>query len=279
MSLYNILWNIDKNYIINTYNKENIFGNVSNNYIIEGIKIFPSIYIMDFFINYLFEPLIFTLTGLENNISFLNIECYNCEQLKMYCDWCSICNGILETAKENIIKNPELINTIDFKKINIVSKYLDFVLVNRKNKITSDEIDNFCIKTFGKITSKLLTISEIYLKTEQIELRWCPFKRSKEFYYRNKDKRFFTPNEENIYKIGKILTDHETITCNNCPNIINNNWKYKKNNTPSIFQPLLEYMLNNVNNPYKNNVNKKNNNYNKTILIIIIILFLILFLF
>ena len=78
---------------------------------------------------------------------------------------------------------------------------------------------------------------------EFLELRWCPFKRSKETYYRNKDPRYLEPTEKIMYEIGKILNEHETITCNNCPNIVNTNWKYTKNREPSIFQPLLDYMM------------------------------------
>ena len=86
-------------------------------------------------------------------------------------------------------------------------------------------------------------LSSIYLKLELIELRWCPFKRSKEFYYRNKDHRYLIPTEQIIHKMGKILSEHETITCNNCPRIINEKWKFTKSNKKSIFQPLLEYMM------------------------------------
>ena len=70
---------------------------------------------------------------------------------------------------------------------------------------------------FGKKSIDLLLFSQIYLKLEMIELRWCPFKRSKEFYYRNKDKQYLEPTEKMRYEVGKILSKHETITCNNCP--------------------------------------------------------------
>ena len=46
-----------------------------------------------------------------------------------------------------------------------------------------------------------------------------------------------------IYEVGKILSIHETITCNNCPKVVNKNWKYTKSNKHSIFQPLLDYIM------------------------------------
>ena len=79
-----------------------------------------------------------------------------------------------------------------------------------------------------------------------IELRWCPFKRSRETYYRNIDKRYLKPTGKMMYEIGKILATSETITCNNCPKIVNRNWRYTKSNQQSSFQPLLNYMIKEV---------------------------------
>lgn len=185
------------------------------------------------------------LSNMDDNICFLDIhEKY--ENIKIACDWCSICNGIFETLKQNVIQNPNVIKKIDMKKIIFFNKYLDFVLNNRETKITVNEIEEWCKKTFHKKTNDLLLLSSIYLKLEHIELRWCPFKRSKEFYYRNKDNRYLLPTNKVIHSIGKILSEHETITCNNCPKIINENWKYSKSNKKSIFQPLLDYMMNEI---------------------------------
>lgn len=210
----------------------------------EVMKIYPHFFNLKK-IMYYFELFKYVLNGLENNVCFLNIDID--KSIIINCDWCSLCNGIIETVKQNLISNPELINKIDFKKLKSLDKYLDDVLINRKYKLTNLEIENYCNKTFNKINDKLLLISKIYLKLEQIELRWCPFKRSKESYYRNKDNRFLNPTEKTIYEIGKILAKHDTITCNNCPKIINDNWKFSKCNNKSIFQPLLDYMINEIN--------------------------------
>lgn len=212
----------------------------------EGVKIMPAIPFINKVYDNLFFPLKHALKGLNNNVCFLNID-NKYDTIKNYCDWCSICNGILETAKTNIIANHELIKLIDFNKLKKFSSYLDFILIDRKETTTQSQINEWCKTTFGKVTDELYLFSEIFLKAELIELKWCPFKRSKEFYYRNKDSRFLEPTPNVIYEVGKILSQHETITCNNCPKIINNNWKYSKSNTKSIFQPLLNYMLNEIN--------------------------------
>lgn len=208
----------------------------------EGIKIMPHYPFLKFSMYYLFEPLKPVLHGLDKNVSFLEIdEKYN--NVRISCDWCSIINGMLETAKQNIINNSKIVENICFDKMKTFEKYLNFALNYRKVTISDNKIQEWCRNTFHTISDNHLLFSRIYLKTELLELRWCPFKRSKETYYRNKDPRYLEPTEKIMYEIGKILNDHETITCNNCPNIVNTNWKYTKNREPSIFQPLLDYMM------------------------------------
>lgn len=211
-------------------------------YLHEVLCIFPYYPNFKKFFGLLFTPFKLILYNLDENICFLETDDKDAI-LKLSCDWCSINNGIIETAIKNIVDNPELINKVDFNKLKEFDKFLDFILIYRSEQLTNLEIENWCNNKFGKITIDLLLLSKIYLKLEMIELRWCPFKRSKEFYYRNKDKRFILPNYENIYKVGEILSKHETINCNNCPNIVNNNWEFTKSNKQSIFQPLLDYMI------------------------------------
>ena len=187
------------------------------------------------------------LHNLEKNVCFLDID-NKYENIKMSCDWCSICNGVFETVKQNIIDDYTLLKKINIKNLDFFDAYLDTILTNRTRKITTDEIKTWCKKTFKIVTKDLLLLSSMYLKLELVELRWCPFKRSKEFYYRNKDSRYLVPTEKIIHKIGKILSEHETITCNNCPKIINEKWKFAKSNKKSTFQPLLEYMMEEIEN-------------------------------
>jgi hypothetical protein len=223
------------------------FDQIMKKYLHELIFIYPTYPIIKMFINYYFNHLIPALNNLDKNVCFLDID-EKYDKIRLSCDWCSLCNGIIETAKQNIIKNPKLLKKIDFQKLEFCNRYLNFILIDRSEKITDKQIKKWCKKTFGKfINSKnkndLLLLSQIYLKFESIELIWCPFKRSKEFYYRNKDKRFLEPTEKIIYKVGKILSKYETINCHNCPKIVNANWKYTKSNKQSIFQPLLDYMM------------------------------------
>jgi hypothetical protein len=222
---------------------ENIIANS-----IEVLKILPFYPLLTLIMYYVFLPLKPVLYNLDKNVSFLNI-CENKYTITLVigCDWCSICNGIMETAKQNIIKKPTLLKLIDFEKLKYFDTYLDFVLINRQKKLNDKQIKKWCENTFKKNTPDLLLLSRIYLKLELLELRWCPFKRSKKMYYRNKDKLFLEPTDKIICEVGKILSKKETITCNDCPKLVNENWKYTKSNKNSIFQPLLDHMMSEIN--------------------------------
>jgi len=233
------------------FNGVGVYGKIDTQFVknkTEGWKIAPYYPLLKLLMSCFFDPLKPALHNLDKNVCFLDIEAdQNTEMFLLSCDWCSICNGIIETAKQNIIQNQKITEQIDFEKLKIMDKYLDFVLVERTEKITNEKIEEWCKNTFKSITIDLLLISKIYLKLEMIELRWCPFKRSKEFYYRNKDERYLEPTETIIYEVGKILSKNEMITCNNCPKVVNNNWKYTASNKRSIFQPLLDYMIEEIN--------------------------------
>lgn len=204
------------------------------NTIREGILIGYSYPFMRFVCDYCYEPFKHLLFGLEDNVSFMEIEC----DFRRGCDWCSLTNGMCETVRINLQRNPDA--PLDITKLEILNSYFDIVLANRKTKVIADE---WCLATFGKITRELLLFSQIYLKVEQIELRWCPFKRSRETYYRNKDVRYLEPSVQMMYEVGKILATNDTITCNNCPKLLNQCDQFPRATTPSLFQPLLDAML------------------------------------
>ena len=204
------------------------------NTIREGILVGYLYPFMRFTCDYWYEPFKHLLFGMEDNVSFMEIECDS----RNGCDWCSLCNGLCETARINLQRNPDA--PLDITKIEILNSYFDIVLANRKTKVIADE---WCLATFGKITRELLLFSQIYLKVEQIELRWCPFKRSSETYYRNKDARYLEPSVQMMYDVGKILATNDTITCNNCPKLLNQCDQFPRATTPSLFQPLLDAML------------------------------------
>lgn len=208
----------------------------------EGVKIMPHYPFLKVVVRYLFEPLKPALAHLDRNVAFLAIG-DRFEAIRISCDWCSICNGMVETAKQNLIDDPDLVARIDLDRLRKFDRYLDFVLVDRTDKVTNRQVERWCEATFGTPTVALLLFSQVYLKIESIELRWCPFKRSRASYYRNQDGRYVEPSERMIYEMGKALSLHETMTCVHCPRVVNDHWPYPKSDRPSIFQPLLDHMM------------------------------------
>ena len=118
--LFNISNNAVKTYLMNGSG----LGKVS----IEAVKIMPHYPFLKIIMNYLFVPLKYTLYNLDKNVCFMEID-DKYSNIRISCDWCSICNGIVETAKSNIVTNPKITKTIDFENLKNIDSYLDFILV------------------------------------------------------------------------------------------------------------------------------------------------------
>jgi hypothetical protein len=188
-----------------------------------------------------FIPLRHCLAGLNDNVSFLyTVLPANMELFRVSCDWCSLCNGMIHTAVENLRRHPHLSDTIT-PEILRFSRFLDRALARRQHRVSSSEIMTWCRHTFGRYTPSLVVVSKIYLQLEQVELRWCPFKRTKAAYYRNGDKRYVTPTLQNIQKIGAVLARNETVSCEQCPRAVNAALPTRPE--MSLFEPLLSYMV------------------------------------
>lgn len=214
----------------------------------EAVMVSPHYVTLTLFM-FIFNILKPATKGFSDNISFLRIintnECsYDDFYLIVGCDWCSLNNGMIETVKQNLLKNPTLIDQIDVSKLKCVNNFFSCVLYFREKRITDIDVFLWQQNNFLSDDPRLFSISKLYLQLEQVELRWCPFKRSKEYYYRNKDHRYTTPTIPNIYKIGKILSEHDTVTCELCPELVNNDNQFKNVEvSESIFVPFLNYLI------------------------------------
>jgi hypothetical protein len=226
------IWNIHNATVYEIKPKTNLLD------IYESIFVAPLYPQLKLFVNVVLE-MIPLLDGLEQNVCFMTIT--DDTTFKIACDWCSLVNGCVETIKQNLIKHPDKRHLIT--NMQACDTYLDLILLRRTTKLTDTDAEHWCQTTFGYSDNDLLLFSRIYLKLEMIELRWCPFRRSRKLYYRNKDKRYLPVSKQTIFEVGRILETHETITCNNCPKIVNDNWQYAKCDTQSIFQPLLDSII------------------------------------
>ena len=223
------------------FNLENMFNSKKVG-VLEGFKVTVTPKTLHLIIDNLFFPLICLMNNLNNNICFLKTT-YD-PTLVLYCDWCSLVNGIIKTAIDNLKIDISLVEKIDFIELDKAIKYLEFCIKDRKEEFKIDDINNKCLSFFGSVNDKLFIITYIYLLLERIELTYCPFKRSCEFYYRNDDERYFPYNKENMLEIGKILSRQERIECSNCPRIINKNSEQINESVISILQPLKDYLVN-----------------------------------
>ena len=203
----------------------------------EALKIVPLYWTMRLFYTHAFTALQPALFGLDKNICFINTDH---EALKLSCDWCSIINGTAETAKINLQSNPQLWSMIDSEKLKIIDRYLDFALSARQTKITRQQAADFAHITFNAANEPQIIFALIFLKLEQIELRWCPYMRART-YYRSMDSRYLPHDKKTIYEVGRILSQHETITCNNCPRVVNQ--ALGNPTSQSVMAEFLQYLL------------------------------------
>jgi hypothetical protein len=212
---------------------DDLIYNVNSYYLWKGLIIFPSYPVLKLFIILFIEPLKPLLRNVGDNISFLNIN--NC-LFSISCDWCSIVNGILETVRINLNENLELLDQVDFDKLNLCLYFIN-------DNWSKERINRYRTKIFGNILTKdnaerLHLITKFYVYAEETEKRWCPFKRAAKLYYRNP--KYMSLTERNIRKFGKIISK-TNIKCQNCNFELNKTIKRKKMDN-YIFQPMLEYL-------------------------------------
>lgn len=149
------------------------------------------------------------------------------------CDWCSMVNGLIKLVVESAKFNENIAIP------DIMRYYCKFALVFRKKSL---DVKSFCQETFGKITPNLMKLSELYLLLEQIELRWCPFKAMAN-YYRNTNPSYIPLNYETIYAAGKILSKQQTIECEFCNKILNEEMDPKYISNDPKTSPMYSYYI------------------------------------
>ncbi|MCP3660283.1 MAG: hypothetical protein GY830_08250 [Bacteroidetes bacterium] len=183
---------------------------------------------------------------------------------KVFCDWCSICNGLIELILFKLLQFCDNKN-FNFDKFNNFeipnhlwnsTKYLKcipFGVVKRNEK--SIEVD----KNQYKIYKNLL--SEIKITKEQMDIclkkiihllewkncimilekRWCPFKYILNLDFNRKYYFYDSNNMEELKKAQNILIKKGQIDCNECVKVLNKE-KEIVNKEKSIFEEYLKYI-------------------------------------
>ena len=91
------------------------------------------------------------------------------------CDYCSLVNGVIHTAVENVKRDMSLVQLINVDRVSFAVRYFDVVLMHRLSRPTNVDVHMWCISAFGSSNEKLMLLSKLYLQLETVELRWCPF--------------------------------------------------------------------------------------------------------
>ena len=205
------------------------------------------------------------LTRMINKIEKKNLEKYisftrfNDGYDKIYCDWCSICNGLLEYSLDIIFSN------INNKKINNIGelKSIDNNLILLKNiyycyntspekllkkskykNVISEKINkNIFVKKKEAVIKNINDVVILKEALELVEQTFCPFLHLKKINFK-RDYYYYNPNNSKDLEIAKkILIKNKKITCHNCVKIINKELEEKKNDY-KFFGDYLKYLIN-----------------------------------
>ena len=151
------------------------------------------------------------------------------------CDWCSLVNGTIHTLTQNIEADPELLVLLE--------PYREWV-----DGVTLTEVDPNLVPTVPpeyaiKYKPILHFIALLRAFLDDLETRWCPFKRAKSAYFRNSDPRFQPLEPDVVHQVGKILVTQRNITCDECPGIVNGATEFAHDvDRVSLMQPMLDFV-------------------------------------
>ena len=159
------------------------------------------------------------------------------------CDWCSFVNGVVYTVVQNIESDPELLVLFD-PYLELIHQYCqEFPLLGFNVEMEQTNIPNVPAEYLERYTPVLNFIGLFRSSLDQIETRWCPFKRAKSTYFRNTDRRFQSLEPNVVRQVGEILATRPNITCDECPRIINGVDTFDHDpDRISLIQPLLDFV-------------------------------------
>jgi hypothetical protein len=158
------------------------------------------------------------------------------------CDWCSFVNGTLYTVVQNIESDPELLVLFE-PYIELIHQYCQELPLGFNVEIEQTNIPNVPAEYLERYTPVLNFIGLFRSSLDEIETRWCPFKRAKSTYFRNTDRRFQSLEPNVVRQVGEILATRPNITCDECPRIINGVDTFDHDpDRISLIQPLLDFV-------------------------------------
>lgn len=160
--------------------------------------------------------------------------------VKISCDWCSLCNGILEYIKQSITMELENAEYIDeFFKSTMVSlfllTYVAFIpfwipyLLGISPHTKDEWIDTDTLfKTKDQILPRstsngLYMVASMYNLIQGYEPRWCAYRHMKDIFVSHPKYQHFIDckNYDMLYRSGKVLSTYGKIDCHRCSDLLN----------------------------------------------------------
>ena len=233
--------------------------------LIEGISIAPLFVVLIANFN-LYDSWRFLISDL-NIDDWISLTRFKSHPLdRIWCDWCSIVNGVNEMIYHKIktINVNQLNDKFHEKNNGIIPLYLKYLMSlkyvpgtvycdHRNDIVLSIEQNEILERIIDPIVKdKIKNFLLFYNTVKLTEKRWCPFKYIKDIIKYDREYYCFNSDEEtNLHMAGKILREYGLIeNCNSiCTNehtsvhdyvsAINNSTAIIKTVSPSIFD---EYM-------------------------------------
>ena len=149
-------------------------------------------------------------------------------------------NGAFHTLVQNIEANPELLRLSD--------PYLEWVdglrLPHGFDKgVDPNLVPSVPLEYAVRYKPILWFIGRNRTSLNDLETRWCPFKRAKSTYFRDTDPRFQPLEPDVVFQVGKILATQRNITCDECPEIVNGATEFEHDpDRVSLMQPMLDFV-------------------------------------
>ena len=177
---------------------------------------------------------------------------------KIFCDWCSISNGIFELFYDTVLEvcnNKEKIKSLEIPQ-NLKGLVVSFHVAHNEHysplTYTDKDLEPFTnkFKVLGlnkeekvEIKSKIKYIIFALKALKQIEQRWCPFKHMKKLNFNRDYYIYNSHNDKEVKEVVNLLKKEGKVTIKNSPKKTpSDDLSYKKG--PTIFSKFMEYVEN-----------------------------------
>ena len=177
---------------------------------------------------------------------------------KIFCDWCSISNGVFELFYDTVLEacnDKEIIKSLEISK-NLKGLVVSFNVAHNEHYSplthTDEDLEPFMVNLNTldlkkeekiKIKSKIKYIIYSLKALKQIEQRWCPFKHMKKLKFNRDYYIYNSHNADEVKTATELLKKRGRVTLKNRPKKSpSTDLSYKEG--PTAFSKFMEYIEN-----------------------------------